>query len=196
MFTAYYNSLSPSDKNSYSKKLTLVSGIRLTDPFAIPPCQWVNDETKWPRIQWPEIYNYLIDTPSVYTREKLKAYKSLDAYNFVLCGHVQDIQFHDYQVENFVVLKTEVLPSQRQGKKTELYKAWVIVNKTNNCILTANCTCMAGYVTKMYYLKFSFSVSNLFKQNVSAYFAKIMCMYILKQDLNQCALYTVTFCAG
>lgn len=87
--------------------------------------------------------------PSVYTREKLKAYKSLDAYNFVLCGDVQDILFHDYEVQNFVVLRTEVLPSQRQGKKTELYKVWVIVNKTNNCILTANCTCMAGYVTKV-----------------------------------------------
>lgn len=44
------------------------------------------------------------------------------------------------------MLETEVLPSQGQGKKTELYKTWVIVNKTNNCILTANCTCMAGYV--------------------------------------------------
>lgn len=150
MFSTYYNNLSPSDKHCYSTKLTLVSGIRLTDPFAIPPCQWVNDETKWPSIQWPEIYNYLIDTPSVYTRDKLKAYKSLDAYNFVLCGHVQDIQFHDFQVQDFVVLKTEVLPSQRQCKKTELYKAWVIVNKTNNCILTANCTCMVGYVTKNY----------------------------------------------
>ena len=147
MFSTYYNGLSPSDKHSYLTKLTLVSsGIRLLDPFAIPPCQWLNDETKWPSIQWPEIYNYLIDTPSVYTREKLKAYKSLDAYNFVLCGHVQDILCHDYNVQNFVVLKTEVLPSQRQGKKTELYKAWVIVNKTNNCILTANCT--AGYVNQ------------------------------------------------
>ncbi len=84
----------------------------------------------------------------IITRDKLKAYTSLDAYNFVLCGHVQDIQFHDFQVQDFVVLKTEVLPSQRQCKKTELYKAWLIVNKTNNCILTANCTCMAGYVTK------------------------------------------------
>ena len=151
MFSAYFNSLSPSDKNCYKMKLTLVSGItlHLTDPFAIKPSEWLNDVKKWPAIQWPEIYNYLIETPSVYTREKLKAYKSLDAYNFVLCGHVQDIQFHDYQVQNFVVLKTEVLPSQGQSKKTELYKAWVIVNKTNNCCLTANCTCMAGYVTKI-----------------------------------------------
>ncbi len=138
----------------------------------------LNDETKWPSIQWPEIYNYLIDTPSVNTRDKLKAYKSLDAYNFVLCGHVQDIQFYDFQVQDFVVLKTEVLPSQRQCKKTELYKAWVIVNKTNNCILIANCNCMAGYVTKNHCLKillFLFSISNLFKLKL---FAEIIQLFL------------------
>ncbi|XP_024859127.1 uncharacterized protein LOC112450070 [Kryptolebias marmoratus] len=144
MLSAYYNSLSPSDKISYAAKLTLVNGIRLNDPYALHAGEWINDEKKWPKIQWPDIHSYLIETPSVYSRESLKSYKTLDAYCYVTDNHVQDILFHDYNIENFVALKTEVLPSQRQGKRTEMYKVWVVVNKKNNCILTANCTCMAG----------------------------------------------------
>ena len=145
--STYFNSLSLVDRQAYAAKLTLVNGVSLTDPYSISAAQWVhNHPTKWPPLQWPDIHDYLIETPSLYTREKLRAYKSLDAYNFVLCGHVQDIDFHDYKIEDFVVLKAEVLPSQRQGQKTQLYKSWVIINKRNCCVLTANCTCVAGYV--------------------------------------------------
>ncbi len=39
---------------------------------------------------------------------------------------------------------TEVLPNQRQGKNTSMYQAWVVINKREGYIHTANCTCMAG----------------------------------------------------
>lgn len=77
----------------------------------------VSDPTKWPKLQWPDIFLYLVEKPGVYTHEKLKAYKSLDVYNFVLCGHVQDIEYRDLS-DGFCALRTEVLPSQRQGHKT------------------------------------------------------------------------------
>ena len=38
----------------------------------------------------------------------------------------------------------QVLPSQRQSDKVEMYNAWVLINKKYGWILTANCTCMAG----------------------------------------------------
>lgn len=49
---------------------------------------------------------------------------------------------------NEILLNTsnnfQVLPSQRQEQKQNLY-VWIIVNK-GGCILTGNCTCMAGSV--------------------------------------------------
>ena len=38
----------------------------------------------------------------------------------------------------------QVLPSQRQGQKTSLYRVWVCLHKTQGWILTGHCTCMAG----------------------------------------------------
>ncbi len=48
-----------------------------------------------PDIHLPAIYCSLVDKPSVYTREKLRAYKSLAAYNYVVCGHVQTVLYSD-----------------------------------------------------------------------------------------------------
>ena len=139
--STYVNGLSTNDREFYFKKLTLTNGNRLPDPCSIS--EWVEDVSKWPQIQWPDIYTYLIEKPSVYTREKLRAYKSLDAYEYVICGHVQNLKYHQIDQE-FCVLKTEILPSQRQGHKTTMYEAWVIINQEENYVLTANCTCMAG----------------------------------------------------
>ena len=68
--------------------------MRLPDPYGIPAHEWVVDMTKWPDLQWPDIYTYLIEKPNAFTKEKLRAFKSTDAYNYVLCGHVQPVKYH------------------------------------------------------------------------------------------------------
>ena len=35
-----------------------------------------------PPVDYPSIYTYFIETPGGYTRERLKAFKSLEAYKF------------------------------------------------------------------------------------------------------------------
>ena len=41
------------------------------------------DWQDWPRVEYPDVYNYLIQTPSIYTGESLRAYKSLDGYYWI-----------------------------------------------------------------------------------------------------------------
>ncbi|XP_047138492.1 uncharacterized protein LOC124814643 [Hydra vulgaris] len=116
----------------------------LPDPFVLE--NWKNDVSMMPDITWGDMYNYLINSsPSNFTHDSMKAYKSLESYNFYICGHVQDVYYNLIEETNeFCFIKSEVLPSQRQGKKQKCYEVWVAINKVNGWILTANCKCMAG----------------------------------------------------
>ena len=103
----YYKSLNNEDQINYKKKLTLKSGL-LPDPYIFT--NWQDDVRLLPDIGMADIYLYLIETPSLFTHEKLKCYKSLDAYNFFLCGHVQDVFYHEISKENeYCYIKSEVL---------------------------------------------------------------------------------------
>ncbi|CAC5397536.1 unnamed protein product [Mytilus coruscus] len=73
----------------------------------------------------------------------MKAYKSLDAYNYVVSGYVQVVFSHP--VDNdcpFMVLKAKVTPSQRARDKP--HEPWVYLEKSNGTVYCAHCTCMAG----------------------------------------------------
>ena len=67
---------------SVMKGLTPSMGEFLSDPFTIK--NWKCDESLLPDISWSYIYNYLIECPSVCSKESLKTYKSLEGYNFFL----------------------------------------------------------------------------------------------------------------
>eukprot|EP00112_Aurelia_sp_Birch-Aquarium-sp1_P020389 Seg5241.2 transcript_id=Seg5241.2/GoldUCD/mRNA.D3Y31 product="hypothetical protein" protein_id=Seg5241.2/GoldUCD/D3Y31 len=121
MASEYVERLEPEERKQYLSKLTLKSGEQLPDPFALE-CGWNDDISNLPDLSWREVTEYLLDTPSVYTKESIK---SLEVYNYFTCGHVQDCFHHNISKESeFCCIKSEVLPSQRQGQKTTLYKAW------------------------------------------------------------------------
>ena len=64
MGSEYLSSLSNEDKVHYDRKLTLANGVKLDDPYS----------------------TYLVDTPSAYTKESVKAFKSLDGFEFLEKG--------------------------------------------------------------------------------------------------------------
>lgn len=78
----YQMSLNGVEKDSYVKKLKLLRVEE--DPFSLSPENWTDDLTLWPPTEFGHIYTYLIDTPGQFTREKLKAYKSLEAFNYYM----------------------------------------------------------------------------------------------------------------
>jgi hypothetical protein len=78
--------------NRYVEKL-LVDGFMIPDPYE-------NSTQKWPNVLFGDIYNYLINTPGIYTEESMKSNKSLDGYYFSACGHVQKVLFSDVSGES------------------------------------------------------------------------------------------------
>ena len=78
-----YNSLGHLAKKRYSEKLT-VDGREIQDPYEILDDSWIDDVTKWPKVEFSDLYTYLIETKGHFTKENLRAYKSLEAYNYFL----------------------------------------------------------------------------------------------------------------
>ena len=62
----------------------------MPDPYGIAE-NWKSDAKLMPDVSWGDMYNYLINSPSECTHNKLKAYKPLEAFNFFVCNHVQDM---------------------------------------------------------------------------------------------------------
>ena len=44
------------------------------DPYLFTPAS--TDKTSLPSVEYPDIFNYLINSPSPHTKESLKAYKT------------------------------------------------------------------------------------------------------------------------
>ena len=116
----------------------------MPDPLSIEHEKWEQDESLMPDISYADIVFYLLETPSEFTRDKIRCYKSLDAWTFFICGHVQDVFIYKSKTTlDFIFIKSAVLPSQRQGQKEDLYETWCVIHKTG-WILSGNCTCTAG----------------------------------------------------
>ena len=79
---SYCDNLTSDDKSNYIKKLTLTNGEVLPDPYK--NLEWNDDSTILPDVKTIGLVMYLIFTSSVYTQENMRAYKSLEAYNFFL----------------------------------------------------------------------------------------------------------------
>lgn len=94
----------------------------------------------WPDVMYPDIFTYLIDSPGVHTKDAMKAYKSLQSYNYFLSGYVQTV-FSIRIGKDKVLFKANVNHSQRTTEPP--CKVWCAV-KTTGDILSSHCDCMAG----------------------------------------------------
>ena len=130
-------------KRRYDDKLNLI-GENVDDPYTIPlSTQSSNHSEKWPDVEYPDIYNYLVNTRSPYTKDMLKAYISLEGYKYFTAGWVSNATFQELpgSVPVKVILTAKVKHSQALSA-TPL-QPWVAV-ESNGSIICAHCTCKAG----------------------------------------------------
>ena len=83
--------MSKADQERYTRKLGVLydavgdsTCTVLTDPYEILPEKWSDSISSWPPVEFGDIYTHLTETPDQFTREKLKAYRSLDAFNYYI----------------------------------------------------------------------------------------------------------------
>ena len=137
--SSYFNLLDYIAQKCYLTKLN-IDGCTLQDLYAIEESLWLQDMSKWPDLQFGDIYTSLVDTEGCYTKEKLKAFKSLEAYNYFYNGYVRTVYF--YLSGKFDIHKPKVNPSQKAAEN--YHEPWVIICMDNGSVMTAHCTCMAG----------------------------------------------------
>ena len=102
----YSVNLSEKDLTKCREKFKLTTEEQLADPYTRKE-KWTNDISSLPEITWRDVTEYLLDTPSAYTKESIKAYKSLETYNNFVCGHVQNCYYHEISPESkFCFIKT------------------------------------------------------------------------------------------
>ena len=110
-FSSYYYGLEESGKSRYRDKLAILGGI--ADPYLSMELDQENvDWQDWPEVEYPDIFNYLINTPSPYTMKELKAYKSLEGYRQFIDGWVSNINVSILSSDKFLVT-ARVKHSQR-----------------------------------------------------------------------------------
>ncbi len=136
-YSEYYEGLEKNVQDRYRLKLGLV-GQNLHDPYTFEPDPDSTDAM--PEIEFPDIY--IINTPSPYTKEELKAYKSLEGYKYLIAGWVGNMSVHPATPDNSKAILTATV-RHSQAVTAKPLKPWVAAEKLGT-IICAHCTCMAG----------------------------------------------------
>ena len=97
----YFQYLSNESKKRY---LVKISRIENADPYTLKKENLNFDTEYFPKISYPDIVNYLLFAPSPVTAEELKCYKSMEAYNYFLCGWVKEIATKLFKDESCLIL--------------------------------------------------------------------------------------------
>ena len=69
-YSSYFDQLGSKAKARYKAKLDII-GPNFDDSYTLTAAA---SSDSMPEVEYPDIYNYLVNTPSPYTKEDLKAY--------------------------------------------------------------------------------------------------------------------------
>ena len=98
---------------------------------------------EWSDLMYADIYNYLNLTPSLYTHEQIKSYKSLEAYNQFVNGWVSDVVVIVNSTNKAKIYVFTALVKHSQSLSLPSLKAWVAIDQSG-IVVCAHCSCVAG----------------------------------------------------
>ena len=104
MPSGYFSTLDYEAQQRYLQKL-VIDGETVPDPYGIAQDLWLDDVTMWPNLEFGDLFTYLIDTKGSFTKDKLKAYKSLEAYNYFHNGYVRTVYYCARSSNRLAILK-------------------------------------------------------------------------------------------
>ena len=148
-YSKYYEEMVRDAKPRYEEKIRMIG---LVDPYChlegkancfnssrFSTVEWY----EWPEVTYADVFNYLINMTSYCTFEQLKAYRSMEAFNFLINGWVTNILVVSCNASRpkFFILMALVKHSQRLT--VPAVKVWV-ATKNDGEVMCAHCSCMAG----------------------------------------------------
>ena len=86
--SSYCADLDPVSRNRYKQLINRYGG---RDPYLMKMSEFSAETKDLPAIEAIDIANYLILQTSYYTKQQMKAYKSMEAYNFFISGWVHNL---------------------------------------------------------------------------------------------------------
>ncbi|CAI5669920.1 unnamed protein product [Oreochromis niloticus] len=135
--SSYCATLDPVSRERYKQIVKKYIG---RDPYSLKMSEYTTEVKDLPTIEAVDITNYLVLQTSYYTRQQMKAFKSLEAYNFFVSGWVHNLGTKRLR-DGYSLVFARVNHSQRSNE-TPL-KTWVIA-KEDGEVIAAHCNCMAG----------------------------------------------------
>lgn len=102
--------------------LSKYSMIGVQDPYNLPDgllklLRDIQIPAEVPDIAYHYVYNYLVHTQSYYTRQSLKAYKSLEAYKYLVAGWVSGLQLWKGPNKSLYLTNAKVAHSKLLSKQ-------------------------------------------------------------------------------
>jgi len=148
-YSKYYEEMDKDAKPRYEEKIRMIG---LVDPYyhlegntnyfsssRFSTVEWY----EWPEVTYADVFNYLINTTSYCTFEQLRAYRSMEAFNFLVNGWVTNIvvvSCHASRPRIFILM---ALVKHSQRLTVPAVKVWV-ATKNDGEVMCAHCSCMAG----------------------------------------------------
>jgi len=92
------------------------------DPYLLPSIVFcpLTSAKRLPQLTFPDICIYLIHNPSPYSRDSLKALKSMDAYLYAVAGCVKESQIWHLEPKKLYVITAHVNNSMTVFKRVVL----------------------------------------------------------------------------